>query len=65
MHEPFHASKKVTVNTTNHTSNYTFVQPGTRKPTIFSNSVQLRYEIDHVRQCLKKGLSIFNFYVPT
>nr|BAH72457.1 ACYPI004067 [Acyrthosiphon pisum] len=56
IHEPFHASNKVTVNTTNNdTSCYTFVQPDTRKPTIFPNSVQLRYEIDHVRHCLKKG----------
>ncbi|XP_025207021.1 trans-1,2-dihydrobenzene-1,2-diol dehydrogenase-like [Melanaphis sacchari] len=52
IHEPFHASKEVTVNTTK----FTFEQPDTRKPTLFPSSVQLRYEIDHVRHCLKKGL---------
>lgn len=45
----------MTVNTTD----YTFVQPTTKKPTHFPNSVQLRYEIEHVRQCLKKGSRIF------
>ncbi|VVC33299.1 Oxidoreductase, N-terminal,NAD(P)-binding domain,Oxidoreductase, C-terminal [Cinara cedri] len=52
LHEPLNASKKVTVNN----NDYEFIQPVTRKPTLFPSSVQLRYEIEHVRQCLKKGL---------
>jgi len=52
IHDPFHASVKVTVNATD----YTFIQPNTRKPTLFPSSVQLRYEIEHVRQCLMKSL---------
>ncbi|XP_050519795.1 trans-1,2-dihydrobenzene-1,2-diol dehydrogenase-like [Daktulosphaira vitifoliae] len=52
IHHFFHTSTKVTINGVDHI----FELPKTKEPTIYENSVQLRYEAEHARQCLKKGL---------
>ncbi|XP_050427269.1 trans-1,2-dihydrobenzene-1,2-diol dehydrogenase-like [Adelges cooleyi] len=54
IHQPFHASNKITVN---NSIDYVFEQPEPWKPNIYPNSVQLRYQAEHARQCLKKGLT--------
>lgn len=56
INKPFWSSESYTTDVCNEQKTYGFKLPEAEKQTNFPNSVGLRYEAEHVRQCLMKGL---------